>query len=115
MKHLIFIREYTTTLKELIGQNPFNKGKSLILEENNKRLRFLAEDDIPNLLDACPVYLRNIVECALNTGMRREEFLSLKWDQIRSGFIYLKETKIKEPRQTPVNDSPEALFKRIRA
>jgi len=99
---------------EMIEQNPFSKGKSLILKENNKRLRFLNEDEIPKLLDACPAYLRDIVECALNTGMRRGEILSLKWDQIRNGFIYLKETKTNEPRQIPVNDSLEALFKRVR-
>ena len=74
---------------ELIEQNPFIKGKSLILKENNQRLRFLSEDEIPQLLDACPGYLHNIVECALNTGMRKGEILNLKWDQIRNGFIYL--------------------------
>jgi integrase len=99
---------------EMIEQNPFIKGKSLILKENNKRLRFLNEDEIPKLLDACPGYLRNIVECALNTGMRRGEILSLKWDQIRNGFIYLKETKTNEPRQISINDSLEILFKRMR-
>jgi len=38
----------------------------------------------------------------------------LKWDDIRNGFIYLKETKTKDPRQIPVNDALDALFKRIR-
>ena len=38
----------------------------------------------------------------------------MKWDQIRNGLIYLKETKTNEPRKIPVNDSLEALFKRIR-
>jgi len=99
---------------EMMEQNPFNKGKSLILKENNKRLRFLNEDEIPKLLDACPGYLRNIVECALNTDMRRGEILGLKWIQIRNGFIYLDKTKTNEARQIPVNDTLEALFKQIR-
>jgi integrase len=99
---------------EMIEQNPFSKGKSLILKENNKRLRFLNEDEIPKLVDACPGYLQNIVECALNTGMRRGEILSLKWSQVRNGFIYLNKTKTNEARQIPVNDSLEALFKQIR-
>ena len=77
-------------------------------------MRFLNEDEIPKLLDACPGYLRNIVECALNTGMRRGEILGLKWSQIRNGFIYLDKTKINEARQIPVNDTLEALFKQIR-
>ena len=99
---------------EMIEQNPFSKGKSLILKENNKRLRFLNEDEILKLLDACPGYLRNVVECALNTGMRRGEILGLKWSQIRNGFIYLDKTKINEARQIPVNDTLKALFKQIR-
>lgn len=99
---------------DMIEQNSFDKGKSLILKENNKRMRFLAEDEIKGLLDVCNEPLRDIVECTLNTGMRKGEILGLKWDQIRNGFIYLEETKTKEPRQIPVNDTLDILFKRIR-
>lgn len=63
---------------EMMEQNPFEKGKGLRLKENNKRLRFLSEEEIPRLRDACPPYLLNIVDCALNTGMRKGEILSLK-------------------------------------
>ena len=100
---------------EMIEQNPFSKGKSLILKENNKRLRFLNEDEILKLVEACPGYLKNIVECALNTGMRRGEILGLKWSQIRNGFIYLKETKTSNPRQIPINDTLDEMFKRIKS
>ena len=99
---------------ELIEQSPFSKGKSLILKENNQRLRFLTEDEVTKLLDECTGYIHDVVECALNTGMRRGEILSLKWGQIRNGFIYLRETKTKEPRQIPINDDLDAMFKRIR-
>jgi integrase len=99
---------------ELIEQSPFYRGKSLILKENNKRLRFLNEDEITRLLDECPEYLRNIVECAINTGMRKGEILSLKWNQVRNGFIYLRETKTKESLQIPVNDDLEVMFKQVR-
>jgi integrase len=54
------------------------------------------------------------VETAILTGMRRGEILSLKWDQIRGGFIYLEKTKTNESRQIPVSDALEALFKDIR-
>jgi integrase len=99
---------------EMIEQSPFDKGKSLILKENNKRLRFLSEDEIQILLDGCPEYLRRIVFCAINTGMRRGEILSLKWSQVRSGFIYLRKTKTNESRQIPINDDLDLLFKSIR-
>ncbi len=99
---------------EMVEQNPFSRGKSLIIKENNQRTRFLTEDEVTKLLDECPKYLRNIVECALNTGMRKGEILPLKWDQIRNGFIYLRETKTKESRQIPINNDLEAVFKQIR-
>jgi len=97
-----------------IERSPFDKGKSLLLKENNMRTRFLSEDEIEKLVGECKGYLYNIVVCALNTGMRRGEILSLKWSQIRNGFIYLKETKTKEPRQIPVNDDLKAMFDRIK-
>jgi len=99
---------------DMTEQDPFKKGKSLHLKENNKRLRFLSEDEITSLLDACPDYLKNIVECAINTGMRKGEILSLKWGQIRNGLIYLDKTKTNEARQIPVNDALNAVFKEIR-
>ena len=100
---------------EMMEQSPFDRGKPLRLKENNKRLRFLTEDEIPALLDACAEYLRWIVDCAIMTGMRRGEILNLKWNQVRNGFIYLEKTKTNNPRQIPVSDDLEALFRKIRA
>jgi integrase len=56
----------------------FERGKSLLLKENNKRFRFLTEDEVRRLLNECPDYLSQIVEFALNTRMRKGEILSLK-------------------------------------
>jgi len=120
---------------DLIEKTPFDKGSSLLIKENNKRDRYLEEGEIAALLDACSTkiikfpeskkhvkqmtrkdihYLRDIVECALNTGMRRGEILSLKWEQIRGDFIYVRKTKTSNPRQIPINEDLAALFKRIR-
>jgi integrase len=59
-------------------------------------------------------YLRDFVVIALNTGMRKGEILSLKWSQIRNGFIYLDRTKTDEARQIPVNADLEEYLKSIR-
>jgi integrase len=59
-------------------------------------------------------YLRDIGDCALNTGMRKGEILSLKWNQVSNGFIYLQKTKLSNPRQIPINDDLKDQFKRIR-
>jgi len=101
---------------DMIERNPFDKGKSLHLKENNQRLRFLSQEEIDRLLPECHKYLRRVVECAINTGMRRGEILGLKWSDIRNGQIYLQAsvTKTKEARQVPVNDDLATLFKEIR-
>ena len=90
------------------------KAVDKILKENNKRLRFLTEDEIKDLLSECAPFLRNIIECALNTGMRRGEMLNLKWSQVRNGFIYLDKTKTNDARQIPANDDLETLFNKIK-
>ena len=99
---------------EMVEESPFDKGETLQFKENNKRLRFLSEDEIIRLLDECPKYLRPVVECAINTGMDKGELLKLKWGQIRNDFISLGKYKTRPNRQIPINDDLKALFKQIR-
>lgn len=99
---------------EMVERSPFERGRTLLLKENNKRLRYLSAEEIGRLMAECPEHLRRIVECALHTGMRRGEILNLKWSQIRNGFIYLEKTKTNEARQVPINNDLAGLFKEIR-
>ena len=116
---------------DMIDLNPFEKGESLQLAENNRRLRYLSEEEIQGLLAECPtkapprvkgkftqgpqaVYLRDFIIIAISTGMRKGEILSLKWDQIRGEFIYLEKTKTDKARQIPINDDLAECFKSIR-
>jgi integrase len=101
---------------DMMDQNPFEKGKSLLLKVNNQRIRYLTEDEIDRLLDECKSqkHLHRIVTCAINTGMRRGEILTLRWDQIRNGFIYLEKTKNKNNREIPINDDLAEALKEIR-
>jgi integrase len=82
------------------------------LEENNKRLRFLTIEECKRLIDCCAPHLRPIVTVALNTGMRRGEILSLKWEQVdlSHGFILLGITKNGERREIPINTTLEYMF-----
>ena len=100
--------------KAQLKQSPFDKGSSLHIKENNERDRFVSEDEIPKLLAECQPYLREVVECALHTGMRKGEILDLEWSQIRNDHIYLRKTKSKKKREIAINDDLAALFKRIR-
>jgi len=75
------------------------------LQENNMRLRYLSREECQEVIEACRPHLRPIVITALNTGMRREEILSLEWEKhidLRHGFILLDVTKNGERRQLPI-------------
>ncbi len=98
----------------MLERNPFDAGETLHMKENNRRLRYLSNEEIQALLAECPDYLRDIVEVDVLSGMRRGELLSLKWSHIAGGFIYLHETKTDEARQIPITKDLEIVFKQIR-
>ena len=78
-------------------------------------MRYLTEEEIDKLLEVCiNEHTRDIVVATINTGMRRQEVINLKWDQVRGDFIYLSKTKTDEARQIPVNDDLAELLKEIR-
>ena len=78
-----------------------------LLEENNRRLRYLSKEECQELIGSCDPHLKPIVTTALNTGMRKREILSLKWDNVdlRHGFILLDITKNGERREIPINET----------
>jgi integrase len=95
---------------------------------DNARIRFLSATEIMELLAACDHvsmfkngktevkkqdHLKPIIIFALNTGCRKSEILSLKWDQVDliHGFINLTKTKNGESRQIPINDVLRVMLK----
>jgi len=97
----------------MLEVSPFRKGSRLTFRENNQRQRYLMEADIEKLLNSCSAHVRPIVELALHTGMRKGELLNLKWDQVRDGFIYLKETKSGKSRQIPCDARAAQVLKKL--
>jgi len=86
-----------------------------LLTENNKRLRYLSKEECQSLINACDQHLRPAVITALNTGARKEEILSLKWDNVdlKHGFILLDRTKNGDRREIPINDTLRVTFKSL--
>ena len=83
--------------------------KAKLLEENNRRLRYLSKEECHTLIKSCANHLRPIVITALHTGMRKGEVLNLKREDNLDlkhgayGFILLKNTKNGERREIPIN------------
>jgi integrase len=105
---------------EYLSRNPFldSQGGLLsglkALREPGGRTRFLNLDEIDRLLAACEPapYLKAFATVALNTGMRRNEILSLTRKGIdwQNRTAALTETKNGEARQVYLNDAAfEAL------
>ena len=86
--------------------------KAKLLEECNTRLRYLSKEDCQTLISVCDIHLKPIVIMALNTGMRKGEILSLKWDNVdlRHGFLLLDRTKNGERREIPINETLKAIL-----
>jgi integrase len=105
---------------EYLSRNPFLDSQGGVLaglkalREPCGRTRFLSLDEIDRLLASCePIpYLKPFATVALNTGMRRNEILSLNRKSIdwQNRTAALTETKNGEPRQVYLNASAlEAL------
>jgi integrase len=67
-----------------LDHSPFKRHTETVvrLSRETPRGRRLQEGEETSLLAACAPHLRAVVECALETGMRRGEILSLQWMQV---------------------------------
>ena len=91
---------------EFIDESVLLKARKVKqLKGENKRLRYLSDDEIERLLSNCNSYLKPIVITALNTGMRRGEILNLTWDRVdfKNRIILLDKTKNGDRREIPIN------------
>jgi integrase len=84
------------------------------------RRRRLYKGEGERLLPACTPHLRGVVECALETAMRRGEILSLQWWQVRPPpkaelFLPAVKTKTKMDRTVPISSRLQAILDMRRA
>jgi integrase len=81
------------------------------------RSRFLSSEELGNVLNACPEWLRPIVGLAVSLGTRRGELLRVKWEDVNfaSGQILLKRTKNGKQRPAFLNDLSLQVLKSLGA
>ena len=84
------------------GDNPVKNVKRR--KEENKRLRFLSEEEIKNLLNAADARLRPLLACAIMTGMRKGEILGLRWENVdlERHLIFILKSKSGKAREIPI-------------
>lgn len=118
---------------ELLNKNPMWSVKKL--KENNYKTRVLMPDEEERLFKEIErgyevvgrdrkkkkiypyIYLKNIIICALQTGMRKSEILKLKWSNIDFDYEYIEllETKSGKSRKIPISSKLMKIFKKILA
>ncbi len=89
----------------LIEINPFKGIDLSYLPPEEKRIRFLTEFEYSLLISKCSYkLLQQVIILAVHTGFRKEELLSLTWEQIdfKKKEISLYYTKNKEHRTIPI-------------
>ena len=83
-----------------------------LFRPNNARMRYLSEDEIGRLLEACDVYFRPVVLVAIHTGMRRSEILGMRWVDMDlvNGIIHVEDSKNNERRDVPMSETVKATL-----
>ena len=98
--------------QRFFGENPVSISK--LLPEHNQVERILNRDEETRLLESSSPALKAILLCALHTGMRKNEILSLKWDNVdlEKKIITLEHTntKSKKTRRIPINSTLRRIF-----
>lgn len=98
---------------EMVNEETFKRVRRVkLLEENNRRLRFLTKEECQALIIQCQGSTKDITVTALNSGMRKGEILGLKWDNVdlKHGFILLDKTKNGDRREIPINETLRGVF-----
>jgi integrase len=73
-----------------------------ILTGKQQAFTLPVKEECRTLLDNCKGHLKSIITFAMNTGCRRGEILSLRWDNVDLlyGFIRLDKTENRERRDS---------------
>jgi len=81
--------------------------------ERNQRDRILDAAEAQRLVACAGAEFKPVLIIALNTGMRRNEILSLKWKDTERGYIQIGDSKSGKSRIVPMNDSVREALKSI--
>lgn len=88
--------------QQMLEQVPVKGNQYPEIQIDNVRQRIFTEQELAEILQASPIWLRRIITMAQGTGMRQNEIIQLKWDSVDldRGFVRLKakETKTRQAR-----------------
>jgi site-specific recombinase XerD len=117
-RELAFLRRaFTVAIEdELAEKNPIGKGGVKLARENNRRVRYLSDDEEQQLRHALGDEEWPKVAVALHTGLRRSNVFQLRWDadvNFDAGTIRAREPKGGQDYHVPMNDELRALLRAL--
>lgn len=97
---------------EWCRDNPMHRVS--LERDHNQRDRWLTTAEENRLLAASPLWLRDLIVCALHTGMRRGEILALWFEHVNLGrnTLMVMKSKNYERRTIPLNQTAIELLKK---
>ncbi len=97
---------------QLLEYNPILRVKMF---KEEPREKILTIKELQAVVDQASSPLKEILITALNTGMRRSEALTLKWDHVNldSSYIILTKTKTNKQRLIPLNPVMKELLSQL--
>ena len=102
---------------ELCNHSDIPNFKSIkkILRKSPPRTRYLSENEYDALLEASSSSLKNIIILATQTGLRKEEFLSLRWADVSldTGRIMVRDAKNGKDRSVPMSAEVKELLQNL--
>ncbi len=92
---------------EYVDRSPVHRKKLATRPINNRRERYLSNDEFRRIYEQAAEHLKPILLVAVQTGMRKGELLSLTWEDLDFGQnrIHVRESKNGRSRKIPM--SPE--------
>lgn len=94
---------------EYILKNPVKKVPKL--KTDNHKIRFLTKEEEQRMFETLEAGdLKDMIICALQTGMRKEEIYQLKWSDIENGYIEILKTKTDKARKIPISKKLKEVF-----
>ena len=100
-----------------LPENPVAIAKEVIKETNmlkpgRERLRRLEQRELETLLAACNPEMKDLIEWAVETGMRRGEMLNARREHVKGPTLYIPETKTGKPRTIALSSKARDILAR---
>jgi len=84
-----------------------------LFKENNKRVRFLSDEEEPRLREVLSAEEWEMVALAIHTGLRQSEQFHLQWEHVdfNTGILTIPRSKHGEARRIPMNDTVREILR----